>query len=141
MVADHVAPRAQQLLSGQPMFAVEGGTQALQRIMVYAFDTGVVGADEISVPDEFGAFVLKGAAHLADRRDRERHLQDAAVLAACITDHAAALSRLGGSDRKRIRHLAEALSDPRPRVRTDESDRYPLIEPASPAPRAAKGEC
>lgn len=29
---------------------------------------------------------MKGAAYTGDRRDRERHLQDAAVLAACITD-------------------------------------------------------
>jgi hypothetical protein len=36
------------------MFAAEGGTQALRRTTVYAFDNGAVGADEISVPAEFG---------------------------------------------------------------------------------------
>ena len=33
------------------------------------------------------------------------------MLAACITDHATELRRLGGSDRKRLRTLAQALSD------------------------------
>lgn len=113
MAADHAAPRAQQRLQGRPMFAVDGGTQALRRTMVYLTDADNGRAYGISVPDELAALVLKGAAHLADNRDRDRHLQDAAVVAACITDHAAELHRLAGSDRSRIAHLADALSDPR----------------------------
>ena len=95
------------------MVTVDGGTQALRRTIAYVIDIGDGDAYKISIPDELAALVLKGAAHLADNRDRERHLQDAAVLAACITDHADELGRLAGSDRKRIRHLADALSDPR----------------------------
>lgn len=113
MAADHAAPRARQRLSGRLMFEVDGGTQALQRTIIYEIDDGGGNTYSISVPDELGALVLKGAAHLADNRDRGRHLQDAAVLAACITDHATELHRLTGSDRKRIAHLATELSDVR----------------------------
>lgn len=113
MDADHAAPRARQRLLGRPMFEVDGGTQALQRTIIFEIDDGSGQTYSISVPDELGALVLKGAAHLADNRDRDRHLQDAAVLAARITDHAAELHRLTGSDRKRIAHLAGELSDVR----------------------------
>lgn len=75
------------------MFAVEGGTQALRRTMTYVIDDGQGQIHELTVPDELGALVMKGAAYAVDRRDRERHLQDAAVLAACITDHASELER------------------------------------------------
>jgi hypothetical protein len=112
MAAEHAAPRTQQTLSGRPMFEIEGGTQALRRTMIYEIETN----GELlllSVPDELGALVLKGAAHIADNRDADRHLQDAAVLAACISDHAAELERLVGSDRQRIGHLAKELADPR----------------------------
>ena len=79
------------------MFTVDGGTQALRRTMAYVIDIGDGDVYEISIPDELAALVLKGAA----------------VLAACITDHADELGRLAGSDRKRIRHLSDALSNPR----------------------------
>ena len=111
MIPDHAGPKATRRLRGHPMFEVEGGTQALGRTLVFEMLTRAEGLVRITVPDELGALVLKGAAYRADSRDRDRHLQDAAVLAACITDHATELSRLGGSDRKRIRILARALSD------------------------------
>ncbi len=113
MAADHAAPRARQRLSGRPMFEVDGGTQALQRTIIYELDGGSNQTYAISVPDELGALVLKGAAHIADNRDRDRHLQDATVLAACITDHDNELHRLTGSDRKRIAHLATELAETR----------------------------
>ncbi len=111
MAADHAPPRTQQLLRGRPMFPVEGGTQALRRTMIYEIaDEGDIFS--FSVPDELGALVLKGAAHIADNRDTARHLQDAAMLAACISDHAAELKRLAGSDSQRIQHLAAELAEP-----------------------------
>lgn len=111
MAAEHAAPRARQLLRGRPMFAVDGGTQALRRTMIYEIEAdGELFA--FSVPDELGALVLKGAAHIADSRDTQRHLQDAAVLAASITDHDAEIRRLAGSDRQRIAHVARELADP-----------------------------
>ena len=111
MSPDHTGKLAPRL-ARSPMFAVEGGKQALQRAMTLGM-TGPNGEQvELSVPDELGALVLKGAAHMRDSRDRERHLDDAAVMAACITDHATERSRLKGSDSKRLRHLAHALADP-----------------------------
>lgn len=112
MAPDHAPPSATQRLRGRPMFAVEGGTQALSRTMTYRVETDTGDVITLSVPDELGALVLKGAAYSVDRRDGERHLMDASVLAACITDHAAQLTRLGGSDRRRLRKLATALADP-----------------------------
>jgi hypothetical protein len=99
-------------LRRNPMFAAVGGKQALDRRMLLAFETAN-GTLDVSVPDELGALVLKAAAHMSDTRDRERHLTDAATLAACITAPAAERARLKGSDTKRLRHLAEALDDRR----------------------------
>ncbi len=111
MAPDHAPPRAVRRLRGRPMFEVEGGTQALGRTMVYMAEPAAMEPVLLSVPDPLGALVLKGAAFTVDQRDRERHLDDAAVLAACITDHAGELDRLGGSDRRRLRALARALAD------------------------------
>jgi len=112
LAPDHPPPRAMRRLRGRPMFEVEGGTQALSRTMTYQIALGDGDVVLLSVPDELGALVLKGAAYSVDRRDRDRHLMDAAVLAACISDHAAELQRLTGSDRRRLRMLANALADP-----------------------------
>ena len=112
MAPEHASPRAARRLRGRPMFEVEGGTQALGRTMTYRVVTRVDGVVGISVPDELGALVLKGAAYSVDRRDRDRHLMDAAVLAACISDHATEIGRLGGSDRRRLRTLWRALAEP-----------------------------
>ena len=111
LVADHLPKRAQPRLRHHPVMAVDGGAQALTRTqqVVIESDGGTI---ELTVPDLLGALVLKAAGHMADRRDRERHLRDAALLASLITDHRRELGRLQGSDRKRLRHLNDALSDP-----------------------------
>jgi len=111
LVADHLPRRAQPRLHRHPVMAVDGGAQALARTqqVVIEHEGGPV---ELTVPDLLGALVLKAAAHMADRRDRERHLRDAALLASLIIDHRRELGRLQGSDRKRLRHLNDALSDP-----------------------------
>lgn len=111
LVADHLPKHARPRLNRRPVMAVDGGAQALTRTqgVVIEHDDDVV---ELSVPDLLGALVLKGAAHTADRRDRDRHLRDAALLASLVTDHRRELGRLQGSDRKRLRHLAGALRDP-----------------------------
>ena len=68
----------------------------------------------VSVPDTFGALILKTAAHRADSRDPGRHLQDAAVLLACIEDPYAQFEReSSGSDRRRLLYLRKHLADPR----------------------------
>jgi len=111
LVADHLPKRVQPRLHHHPVMALDGGAQALARTqqVVIGHEGGTV---ELTVPDLLGALVLKAAAHMADRRDRERHLRDAALLASLITDHRRELGRLQGSDRKRLRHLNDALSDP-----------------------------
>jgi len=90
---------------------IEGGAQALDRLM----EVDLVHSRKrltVTVPDLLGALVLKAAAAGADSKDTARHERDAALLAALITDHAAQLSRLHGSDRKRLRALAARLADP-----------------------------
>lgn len=81
--------------------------------MIPPWDTVVEsGNTRICIPNLLGALVLKSAAYCADRRDRHRHLDDVALLLSLITDHKEILNELHGSDRKRLRAAAEALSDP-----------------------------
>lgn len=111
MIPDHAGPAVARRLKGRPMLEVEGGTQALGRTMTCLLERSDDASARITVPDELGALILKGAAYTVDTRHRDRHLHDAAVLAACITDHARELARLAGSDRKRLGALARALAD------------------------------
>jgi hypothetical protein len=108
-IADHLGSSVPRL-GGRPVLQVEGGRQAAERSVKLRFAGDNL---DINVPDRLGALVLKGAAYLVDSRDKDRHLRDAALLAATITDHRTELRRLKGSDRKRIRHLRKALADPR----------------------------
>ena len=111
LVADHLPSYKHPRLAGRPAMAADGGAQALartERVAVVDGDAVV----HLSIPDRLGALVLKAAAYGADSRDRERHLRDGALLAALITDHRAELTRLQGSDRKRLRRLRDALADP-----------------------------
>jgi hypothetical protein len=65
-----------------------------------------------SIPDTLGALVLKSAAYKEDSRDRERHLDDAALLACTIIDASREAERLsGGSDRGRIQLLERELRE------------------------------
>jgi len=64
------------------------------------------------MPDVLGALILKAAAYGSDNRSKGRHLQDVALLASLITDTAFELSRLHGSDKKRIRSVRNVLGDP-----------------------------
>jgi hypothetical protein len=65
----------------------------------------------LSIPDVLGALVLKGAAYVEDSRDRDRHLDDAAVLACAVTDPIGDRARMIGSDRRRIEALWKVLQD------------------------------
>ena len=111
MVADHPAPKVLERLGGFPMVSISGGTQALTRTINARLEIEGTSA-ELSVPDVLGAVILKSAAHLADSRNPARHLSDAAVLLACMTDPFADRERLtSGSDRKRLLHLDKHLGD------------------------------
>lgn len=111
LVADHLPKGSQPRLHRHPVMPAEGGAQALVRTQQVTIDVGGHTV-RLTVPDLLGALVLKGAAHMADRRDPETHVQDAALLASLLTDHRRELARLRGSDRRRLRHLRDVLDDP-----------------------------
>lgn len=121
-LADRLGPNRAHTLRRRKVLEIDGGQQATKRMS----HLEVEGCEApMLIPDRLGALVLKGAAFLVDSRDRDRHLQDAAVLAATITDHAHQLTRLKGSDGKRLRALSEALSPVRHSawLRLDEQQR------------------
>ncbi|MDO8147233.1 nucleotidyl transferase AbiEii/AbiGii toxin family protein [Isoptericola sp. b515] len=111
LIADHAPPRVVEPLRGRDMVAIEGGTQALRRTVDARLTIGTEGSTTISVPSAIGATILKAAAYRTDSRDTGRHLQDAALLLACIEDPFVERERFAGSDRSRIRTLARALPD------------------------------
>lgn len=112
MVADHMPSGLRPRLGKRDAFVAPSGEQAIRRRDRYRllFASGVEAT--IGVPDELGALVAKGAAYMVDQRDRGRHLDDAAVLLACIADgselHWASLSR---NDRRRLLALSQVLED------------------------------
>jgi hypothetical protein len=111
LIADHAAPRVVESLRGRTMVAIEGGTQALRRTINARLGIVDQAPTTISVPSAFGAVILKAAAYRADSRDTGRHLQDAALLLACIDDPYAERAGFTGSDRSRIRTLVRALPE------------------------------
>ena len=113
LVADHLPfGRARSAkVNRWPMMEIAGGAQAIERGM----DLALVhedGSTRIRTPDFLDALVLKSAAYRADRRGRHRSLDDIALLASLVTDYKGYIERLHGSDRKRLRAVAEALSNP-----------------------------
>ncbi len=113
LVADHLpSGKARSAkVNRWPMMEIAGGAQAIERGMdlTLAHEDG---STRIRIPDLLGALVLKSAAYCADRRNRHRHLDDIALLASLVTDHKGYLNRLHGSDKKRLKAVAEALADP-----------------------------
>jgi len=112
MVADHLPSRMSPRLDRRPAFEAPSGEQAIRRRDIYqlAFRSGTTAG--LGVPDELGALVAKGAAWVADTRNRDRHLDDVAVLLACIAD-ASDLDYASSSanDRKRVRVATGILSN------------------------------
>lgn len=118
LVADHAAPRVVEKLRGRTMVAIEGGTQALRRTINARLQITAGHTATVSVPSPFGALILKAAAYQTDSRDRERHLQDAALLLAVIEDPYVERGQFAGSDRSRLETLARALPDSAAQWRT-----------------------
>ncbi len=113
MVADHLPSRMEPRLDRRPAFAAPSGEQAIRRRDAYQlqFSSGAIA--HVGVPDELGALVAKGAAWLVDRRDRRRHLDDSAVLLACVLDASELdYESMSKDDRKRIRSITEELLEP-----------------------------
>lgn len=111
LVADHAAPRVVERLRGKDMVAIEGGTQALGRTVNARLQIISDRTTTVSVPSPFGAVILKAAAYQTDSRDKERHLQDAALLLAVIEDPYVEREQFAGSDRSRLQALARAMPD------------------------------
>lgn len=111
LVADHAAPSVVERLRGRDMVAIEGGTQALRRTVNATLSISDRRPTTVSVPDAFGALILKAAAYRADSRDPARHLQDAAVLLCCIEDPFVERERFAGSDARRIQALVRAMPE------------------------------
>jgi len=122
LVADHAAPRVVEKLRGRTMVAIEGGTQALRRSINARLQIASSRTTTVSVPSPSGAVILKAAAYQTDSRDRERHLQDAALLLAVVEDPYAEREQFAGSDRSRLQTLARALPDSTAQWRTLPAD-------------------
>ncbi|MDR0501549.1 MAG: hypothetical protein LBG97_09990 [Coriobacteriales bacterium] len=109
LIADHLPSqkRAKAKVDVWPMMEVPGGAQAISRRMLLSIGN----TNRIYMPNLLGAMILKAAAYQVDRRERERHLDDIALLASLITDHASALLELHGSDKKRLKAVWALLRD------------------------------
>lgn len=112
MVADHLPSRMKPRLSMRDAFVAPAGQQAIDRRDTYTLTFNGGASVVLGVPDELGALVAKGAAYTVDPRDPGRHLDDAAVLFACVTD-ASELDYDGMSknDRRRLRALIEQIGN------------------------------
>ena len=97
----------------RPAFAAPSGEQAIRRRDSYLLQFVSGATAQVGVPDELGALVAKGAAWLVDQRDRRRHLDDSAVLLACVLDASELdYDSMNKNDRKRIRAVTHELLDP-----------------------------
>lgn len=114
LIADHLpsGKLASAKVNRWPMMETKGGAQAISRRMpvdvVYGSQTF-----RIMVPNLLGAIVIKSAAYVADNRDKERHLDDIALLCSFVADVKGMRNQFKGSDAKRIRRAWDALSDSR----------------------------
>ncbi|MCL2024425.1 MAG: hypothetical protein FWG78_01410 [Coriobacteriia bacterium] len=112
LIADHLPSGKSKAAKIGLLHLMEtpGGAQTLNRRTKVAIEVPD-GVCEFYMPDVLGALVLKSAVYRSDNRDKDRHLSDAALLASLVTDIGTELSRLHGSDRKRLRSTAGALAD------------------------------
>ncbi len=114
MVADHLPSRLRPRLAGKPAFEVPFGEQAIRRRDIYRLEFHGGKAVDVGVPDEFGALVAKGAAYIVDTRDRDRHLDDTAVLLAWVRDASVLdYDSASANDRRRVRATTDLLADER----------------------------
>jgi hypothetical protein len=110
VAADHAPPSTLERIRGHDLVQVEGGTQALRRTVLAELEISGSARTTISVPDAFGALILKAAAHKTDTRDRDRHLTDAVTLLASVDPFGERTP--SGSDRSRLLYLNGLLADP-----------------------------
>lgn len=112
MVADHGISKPQLAIGGRKPLHISAGTQALKRTAnCHILDSKGTVITTLSIPSALAALVLKGAAYREDTRDRDRHLEDAALLSTLLDDPLALVPELHGSDRSRIITLNKQLSN------------------------------
>jgi hypothetical protein len=111
MVADRLPAERVPQVGGRKLFQVPAGTSALRKTVNCTIEREGESSLTFSVPDVLGALVLKGAAYKSDPRDRNRHLDDAALLACTVDDPMREVARLEGNDRGRLKLLAGELQD------------------------------
>jgi hypothetical protein len=96
--------------SQRPILQAPGARQALQRRDTYII-VGATRQVRVTVPNQLGSLIAKGAAYNVDRRDRDRHLDDLAVLAACAGSiKSLHLNELTSRDRAHLRAATELLT-------------------------------
>lgn len=95
---------------GHELLKTEGGAQAIQRKDTYVLVDGEH-SFSIDIPDSAGAIIAKSAAHLVDRRNRERHLRDVVTLMASSPRGEFVLADLSKKDLKYLRHLDVEIGD------------------------------
>jgi hypothetical protein len=95
----------------KPVFAAPAARQAINRQDRYTLKRSSSSV-RIGIPDALGAIVAKAAAYRVDQRDRERHLEDIAVLLASAGGVGKlALDRLTKKDKQHLRPAFNELSD------------------------------
>jgi hypothetical protein len=117
LIADHLpsGKRRGAVVDVWLMMEIAGGAQAIERRMPIVIETRE-SERRLFIPNLLGALILKSAAYGADRRDRDRHLDDVVLLASFITDYAYVIGLLHGSDKRRLRVVRAALDDPNHRA-------------------------
>lgn len=93
----------------RPLFGVAGARRALDQTETVELGCPNGVTTVFSVPSVTGALVLKGAAYLADQRDKGRHLSDGFMLVACVEDPLTVRSSLSARSRKRVRSLLRGI--------------------------------
>lgn len=96
--------------AGRQVFQAAGAAQAVVRVDEYVLSIGDQEAS-ILVPDSVGAVIAKSAAHLGDRIDRARHLEDLIALLASTPRDAFLRVELSKKDIRYLRHLVAELED------------------------------
>ena len=113
LVADHLPSHIRARLAGRPAFPAPAGQQAINRREVWRLEFSPELSCLVGIPNVLGALIAKGAAWVADTRNPERHIQDAATLLATVEDPSTLDYGLSTRDRRRLRAIHEPLQDSR----------------------------
>jgi len=108
LVADHAAPSVLRGRATPRAVRAPGGTRALRHTVDVTLTLGDESA-ELSLPDEFGALVLKCSAYVDDSRDPERHLDDLLTLLEAQNDTRQVVARCNEASPETRARVSTAL--------------------------------